>query len=305
MLLMLQSAQAIKVPARVFPDEKSDIITYVEVNTGNPEEHPQVLDASLGGEWYWSTYEGEFVGYVSKREVLNRKQLRPGTLIRTNPTYRSWVLTKYERGDNVRVRSRLSVGRVSFEKEIPIYFQMPEAIVEEESFVETTPPVQTMDQEVPVQAVDTETPNEVETTADLTPPPSVEELVSPSPIAVIPEMAEEPEPEPIIDPLLEEKPRIPAQELASLAPPPADLYQEFEGFMRVVAADDALVDQFQYQLETRSGRRIVYVKVDELRSGSHEDYIDQWINIRGSLDEFGPDFILFISANSIWVAPEE
>jgi len=341
LLAFQTSAHAIRVPAYVFPDNKSDIITYVEVNPAQPGAYPAVLDASLDGGWYWSTYEGDFVGYVSKREVINRNQLKEGTLIRTNPTYRSWVLSKYERGDKVRIRSRLSVGRVSFKKEIPVYFQMPDAetlsrqqVVAElgttssessskpdvassisqpaevsttvspatpmppSSMVETPPaesaPKAEPSRPNPLQSVAAEMPEEVHQPSTATQPI----------IAAIPEMIEPTPPEPV-DPLLEEKPRIPAQELVNLAPPPADLYQEFEGFLRVVSAHDSLASRFQYQLDTRSGQRIVYVAMDQMRGGSYQDYVDQWINIRGSLDEVGKDFTLFIEARSIWIAPEE
>lgn len=308
--------QALRVPAHIFPDDKSDVITYVKVDTTERNAFPKVLDPGVEGEWYWTTYTGDLVGYVNKREVISKNKLNEGTLIRTNPTVRSWVLTKYERGDLVRVRSRLSVGRVSLEKEIPVYFQFPEPppLTAENPFVgkeKQTPASTNKTEPTPVFIKDLPAPEEPVVAED--PPSDMEPIEeneiqeTPEPlVTAIPEVAETLAPKPVpADPLLEETPRISSQELANLAPPPADLYQEFEGFLKVVPAADELSEEFQYQLETRSGKRIVYVQTKNLRGASHQEYVDQWINIRGSLDEIGKDFTLFIDAYSIWVAPEE
>ncbi len=309
------TAKSVRVPAHVFPDKDSDIITYMEIDPGASPDFPRVLDASLGDTWYWSTYEGEFIGYVNKREVLSRNQLKEGTLIRTNPTYRSWVLTRYQRGDLVNVRSRLSVGRVSFNKEIPVYFQLPQtapvATTPEPASSREPPSPPSLPQHEDGEAQSEESmPDDAIAVEESLPPASDAEKTPAEPAArdtrldLIPERAEsfEPEPEPI-DPLLEEQPRIPAQDLANLAPPPAALFQEFEGYLRIVPEDDAMSRQFQYQLETRSGQRIVYVRIDQLRRDSYREFVNEWINIRGTLDEVGDDFTLFIDARSIWIAP--
>ena len=315
----LLNAQTLRVPAFIFPNDNSDLITYIKVDPSKVVAFPKVLDSGLDGEWYWTTYTGDFVGYVNKREVVSKNQLKNGTLIRTNPTVHSWVLTKYERGDTVHVRSRLSVGRVSFSKEIPVYFQIPDAELATMAEMPAEPPVSEEIETPQIAAVEehevTKTVKApvVDEIAQMDAPTQIEEdsaisadipAHSPPLLAAIPEMAEPVKQKPV-DPLLEEAPRIPAQDLANLAPPPSDLYQEFEGYLRLVTAADPFSKDFQYQLETRSGQRIVYVKLLNLRGGSYEDYVDQWINIRGSLDEIGKDFTLFIDAYSIWVAPEE
>jgi hypothetical protein len=308
-LLGVTSAMAasIRVPAHVFPDPRSDIVTYVEIpGSGVASAFPRVLDAGLEGEWYWSTYEGDFVGYVAKHEVIGRNKLREGTLIRTNPTVRSWVLTRYAPDDRVNVRSRLAVGRVAFNKRIPVYFQasaaaeipgVPVQKDRESTRPETTGPTLPAQ---PSQLVEHESPQQ---SPDEELQPS---QAQPSRIAVVPELPGSPEalPAEATDPLLEEQPRISGQDLANLAPPPTDIFQEFEGYLKLVPGDDPLSSRFDYQLVTRSGRRIVYVSLDHLRSVSHDEFIDQWINIRGSLEEVGGDFTLYIEARSIWVAPE-
>lgn len=316
-LILKTSLYAERVPAYVFPDIKSDVITWIEVTPGQTRLNP-VLDSALEGSWYWSTHEDDYVGYVSTREILNRNMLKPGTMIRTNPTYHSWILTKYQRGDRVGIRSRLSVGRVSFHKKIPVYFQLPEPPpTEAVSAVEITPVQETEISEEPLVArTETTLSSEIASPSDAvnnepaesekiesTPEPELN-TVLPAPVTIVPELAESTILEPV-DPYLEEKPRIATQELANMAPPPADLYQEFEGFFKIVPATDPKSKQFQYQLETRSGQRIVYIDVSQLRIESYESDVDQWINIRGSLDETGSDFSLFIKAKGIWIAPKE
>lgn len=309
---VLPSAFAVRIPAHIFPNEKSTVITQIDIPESEIDHYPKVLDPTLDDSWYWTTHTGEFTGYVNRRDIDGKTRLKRGTIIRVNPTYSSWVLTKYEPNDDVRVRSRLSVGRVSIKKEIPVYFQLkqtkdtPQVNVFAESTVrpaEETPPlpvepapivkaepqpIQPMYQE-PISTPIIETQH------------LIEAMEAPE-IAIIPELTDEPTQE-IIDPLLEEKPRISPQALVDLAPPPVDLFQEFEGYLRLVAQDDAQVEQFQYQLDTRSGRRIVYVETSQLVGDSFETYVDQWINIRGSLEETQPNFALFIEAKNIWVAP--
>lgn len=310
-LLAVQSASAAQIQAHVFPDEKSTVITQIEIPESETDHYPRVLDPTLDDSWYWTTHTGEFTGYVNRRDIDGKTRLKKGSIIRVNPTYSSWVLTKYEPHDDVRVRSRLSVGRVSIKKEIPVYFQLKQTkhTAEVNKFKESTarpikelqpPPVE------PAPIVKIEPQVRIEESNPI-PAPILEsntlvEAVVTTKITIIPELTDEPTQE-MIDPLLEEKPRISPQALVDLAPPPIDLFQEFEGYLRLVAQDDEQVEQFQYQLETRSGRRIVYVEISRLMGDSLESHVDQWINIRGSLEEKQPDFALFIEAKNIWVAP--
>ena len=317
MLGLFQFSHAVRTPVHVFPESESNVIAELDIDPNDLDQYPKVLDASLEETWYWTTHEDEFTGYVSKRDLERRNRLRPGTLIRVNPTYTSWILTRYEANDDVRVRSRLSVGRVSIRKEIPVYFRAPDSSSssfepeKDEPEKVVVPPVISPESEVDETSVYQENP---ETEEPLAPDPLEEEPDYSAPIyqpaedplpveqPEVPEVMLTPEPEPI-DPLLEEQPRISGQDLAQMAPPPASMDQEFEGFLKLVPLDDALAAQFDYQLETKSGKRIVYVDISKLKAVSVESFVDQWINIRGSLEETDPDFTLFIEAKNIWVAP--
>jgi hypothetical protein len=346
-------ARAELIPAHVFPDATSDVITHLEISKEDLANYPRVLDASLQTPWFWTTYEGEFIGYVSKRDISGNNRLKPKTLIRMDPTYSSWILTQYEPGDDIRVRSRLSVGRVSIRKTIPVYFRLPKNLPTRVPSTRTfTPPIQETEPIVPEPIEEDYT----EPTISRLPEP----VVSPPPEPVMPEpiqdeldgpersqdesfaaepaqesnMFEETEaileqdPEPVlpaatpenmkvvpeetglesssedIDPLLVEKPRMDRQELANMAPPPTNLFQEFEGFLKLVPSDDPNSEIFNYQLETRSGRRIVYVATRTLTASTYENLVDEWINIRGTLEETEPEFILFIEAHNIWTGTD-
>jgi hypothetical protein len=343
------SADAELIPAHVFPDATSDVITHLEISKETLAQYPRVLDASLTSHWFWTTHEGEFIGYVSKRDITGKNRLRPKTLIRMDPTYSSWILTQYEPGDDIRVRSRLSVGRVSIKKRIPVYFRLPKQVKTpaqteqrtptpfapaEDAVIEsleetlslpdpvseiTTPPATQPDQIELEESKPEQQPDlwesasmsepEVETTSDDKPadlsetpePIQYEQPTAKQTVKVIPEEAELGAQEEPIDPLLEEKPRIDRQDLADMAPPSTNLFQEFEGFLRVVPGDDPNVEFFNYQLETRSGRRIVYVATRTLTASTYEDHVDRWINVRGTLEETEPEFILFIEAHNIWI----
>lgn len=322
---------AVRVPAHIFPDEKSNVMTHLKINESELEQYSKVLAPGLEQTWYWTTYKEKFTGYVNKEDIEGRNRLKKGTVIRINPTYSSWSLTRYEADDKVRVRSRLSVGRVSLTKEIPVYFRLkrPDRVPSEALVTQTQepepeklpPPIQ------PIEIVETATISSI-------PEPSMEqsqstnqeaedqpdvvgeldtgmEEIQPAPdqsIPPIPDIAEistttEKTHVGIIDPLLEEIPRISPQELVNLAAPPADLFQEFEGYLRLLEQDDPQNDVFKYQLETRSGRRIVYVDTAQLINESFLEYVNMWINIRGTLEENQPDLALYIEARSIWVSP--
>jgi len=259
-------------------------------------------------------------------------------LIRVDPTYSSWILTRYEPDDEIRVRSRLAVGRVTIEKEIPVYFRKPvsskspssnqrerqipqppevsesnsdeqiETLIEADDTDNSLPDSSLTTTPVPEPAIDSR-PEKTEKTGpasedasnaqDESEPVEVESEVTNAPAVEEPldVVAER------VDPLLEEKPRISPQELANLAPPPSALYQEFEGFLRLVPLEDDLEDRFAYELQTKSGKRIVYVDIRELKKSSVEKYVDQWIHIRGDLTETDPDFTLYLEAQNIWISP--
>jgi len=323
------NAKANRIPAYIFPDADSTIMTYIEVSPDTLSQFPRVLDISLDEDWHWTTFEDEFIGYVNKRDINQRNKLKPGTLIRVEPTYSSWILTKYEPDDQIRVRSRLSIGRVSLQKEIPVYFKASDVIPaaslqnwQSREIEATSPPVF----ETKVEETIPEPQPEAEPTFRQNPEPQpVEqaETVLPEPEVEIQPLEQsegihpiEPEREEVLviqepvqsfpeykgDPLLEEKPRMSAQELANLAPPPVALLQEFEGFLRLVPAEDDHADRFQYQLETRSGRRIVYVDIRNLAADSIKNNVEQWINIRGTLEETESDYALYIMARNIWIS---
>jgi hypothetical protein len=328
-------AMAVRIPAHIFPDEKSDVITYIKVSESELEQYSKVLDPGLRQTWYWTTHRDKFTGYVNKKDIDGKNRLKKGTTIRMDPTYSSWSLTKYEPDDKIRIRSRLSVGRISITKEIPLYFQFkkPEETKIEKAVAEAPRPETAalsqpaqpivMEEVVGMQPIETQPVEQPQTL-----PPQVETPVviesegaetgmkaeQPATEQTTPEVQEiqetpviQDEPKTtrytFIDPILEEASRISPQELVNLAPPPMDLFQEFEGYLKLVQQDDPQGDVFKYQLETRSGRRIVYVDTAQLMNESFIDYVNMWINIRGTLEETQPDLALYIEARSIWVAP--
>ncbi len=405
-------AAAVKVPAYVFPDEKSPVIAYIDVD---PElSHARILDPKYEGEWYWTTWESSFYGYVGNSRVKRNGSVEEGSIIRMNPTRDSWILTRIEKGDKVRVTSRLSVSRIQIEKEIPVYYKLPineetgglaavpispanavgmdavkeveeptpDASVEQVAAVLVEPDPSTADVAVPsgsetvavddasqptpakaaqpvpgsapasVATIVTEpgTPSPSEGTPDteaqpyqgetLDPvelpvdnasyttvaadvpqespspdtqatDPGIESLIPESTAAeqippisanissepIVPELI--PEAAPSTDPVLEEAPRISAQELANMAPPAVDLLRDFQGFLREVPSGDAQSSNFRYQLETRSGRRIVYLDIKNLLHTGFDSMIDQWISIKGLLSELPPDNVLYLDARNI------
>ena len=314
-----------RIPAYVFPDEDSDVVTHLRISEKDLENYSRVLDPSLNGTWYWTTLEDKFDGYVNKDDIDDKNKLKDGAVIRMQATYSSWPLTKYQEGDKVKVRSRRSVGRVSITKEIPIYFRFDEPKTKIQPVIKDAPqkPVEVAE---PAPVVVEETPTSAaepdaqlastETSADQPAETAISESelegsteIPAETVAEVPTETPEVTPEPTtpkevyIDPLLEEAPRISTQDLAALAPPPANLYQEFEGYLRIVAADDPMAGVFRYQLETRSGRRIVYVDTAQLINESFLEYLDAWINVRGPLEETEPEQTLYIEAKDIWVAP--
>lgn len=125
--------------------------------------------------------------------------------------------------------------------------------------------------------------------------PPISANISSEPI--VPELI--PEAAPSTDPVLEEAPRISAQELANMAPPAVDLLRDFQGFLREVPSGDAQSSNFRYQLETRSGRRIVYLDIKNLLHTGFDSMIDQWISIKGLLSELPPDNVLYLDARNI------
>ena len=316
-----------RLPVYVFPDEDSDVVTHLRISENDLKNYSRVLDPSLEGTWYWTTLEDKFNGYVNKDDIDDNNKLKDGAVIRVQATYSSWPLTKYEEGDKVKVRSRRSVGRVSITKEIPIYFrfdkpgkklkpvirdapQKPTSVVEPAPVVVEEMPTPTdepdtelastalpEDQPITTAITDTEPGPLPETPAETVAEVSETETQEVAPDQVAPRE------ETYEDPLLEETPRMSAQELAALAPPPADLFREFEGYLRIVALGDPMVGIFRYQLETRSGRRIVYVNTAQLINESFLEYVDAWINVRGTLEETQPEQALYIEAKDIWVAP--
>ena len=319
---MTTLAMGVRIPAYVFPDEDSDVITHLRVSEEDLGQYSRVLDSSLEGTWYWTTHKDKFTGYVSKEDVEDNKRLKKGTLIRMNPTNSSWTLTKYEEDDRVRVRSKLSVGRVSITKEIPVYFRFdkPEP-VQEQPVPEPARPVEEPEMEPSVEtaAMDT-TPVAMEPVVEETmPEPEINEGKTQDLLAgdvvekppVIEETVEEvSQPvvtagsqETYVDPLLEEAPRVSPQDLVNMAAPPTDLYQEFEGYLRIVAQNDPMSGVFRYQLNTRSSRRIVYVATRNMVDESYLEYLNAWINIRGTLEETTEEKALYLEAHNIWVAP--
>ena len=312
-----------RIPAYVFPDEKSDVITHLRVSENDLKNYSRVLDPTLKGTWYWTTLEDKFDGYVNKDDIDNNNKLKDGAVIRVQATYSSWPLTKYQEGDKIKVRSRRSVGRVSITKEIPVYFrfdkpaekskpvirdvpQKPASIAKPAPVVveETPAPADGPDTELASTALPEEQPEEAAITK--TEPEAPVETVAEVPETDVQEAASDQvasQEETYSDPLLEETPRMSAQELAAIAPPPADLFQEFEGYLRIVALGDPMAGVFRYQLETRSGRRIVYVDTAQLINESFLEYVDAWINVRGTLEETQPEQTLYIEAKDIWVAP--
>jgi hypothetical protein len=93
------------------------------------------------------------------------------------------------------------------------------------------------------------------------------------------------------------------QRLANLAPPSSDFIQEFEGFLRMVDASDRFSSRFRFQLETRAGRRLVYVDSSQLKGVFLGDWVDAWVNLRGNLGEVDSDGQLYVVAKTVWVAP--
>ena len=326
-------ALGVRIPAYVFPDEESDVITHLRVSEKDLGKYSEVLDSTLEGTWYWTTHKDSFTGYVNKNDIEGKKRLKKGALIRTNPTYSSWTLTKYEADDKVQVRSKLSVGRVSITKEIPVYFRFdkPEPVqpppVAPKPIAQVSKPVDSPVEEPITERVETATLD----TGSNTPPVAVgpaKEKIQPEPayeetpqnmqtdepeqeaVAMQESIEETPQPveparpqETYVDPLLEEAPRISPQDLVDLAAPPMDLYQEFEGYLRIVAQEDPMSGVFRYQLNTRSGRRIVYVATRYMVDESFHEYLNAWINIRGTLEETKQEQTLYIEAHNIWVAP--
>ena len=413
-------AAAVKVPAYVFPDEKSPVIAYIEVD---PElDHARILDPKYEGEWYWTTWESSFYGYVGNSRVKRNGSVEVGSVIRMNPTRDSWILTRVEKGDKIRVTSRLSVSRVQIEKEIPVYYKLP--IIEEsgglaavpispvkpveidavkevqeptpEAAIPTTAPLsevtpdastsdstpETQEDSTPTDEIEAAAAGQPETQAEITSPaipgeapvsvptivtepgtaagaddtaipqaepyqgetlppveppaeitsetalesgpvtdeptpespstdaptgsslpePSTAEPIPPISATATSESTESPETAstiPATDPVLEEAPRISAQELANMAPPAVDLMRDFQGFLKQVPSGDPQASHFRYQLETRSGRRIVYLDIKNLLHTGFDDMIDQWISIKGLLSELPPDNVLYLDARNI------
>jgi hypothetical protein len=307
--LLPAASYATRVALHIYPDAKSPVMQHFEIQPGQFAEFPRVVDASLKDPWYWTTIEGEFTGYVGRNDLDNRGRLREGTLIRVDPTQSGWVLTKYQDGDQVRIRSRMSVVRVTVKKEIPVYFMEPAASIEhtpgmvsptEAPLAVVSPPKTAVQKPVTVE------PEEPQATAP-TPAEAQDASEAPTPPAP-PPVADRATAAPVVptgDPLLEEKPRVPMQELADLASIPAEFEREFEGFLRMVPSSDPQSSRFRFQLETRSGRRIVYLDSSQLRGITPAEWLDSWINVRGSLEETTPDFHLFVMARSLWADLKE
>lgn len=75
--------------------------------------------------------------------------------------------------------------------------------------------------------------------------------------------------------------------------------RDFQGFLKQVPSGDPQASHFRYQLETRSGRRIVYLDIKNLLHTGFDDMIDQWISIKGLLSELPPDNVLYLDARNI------
>lgn len=307
------------VNAHIFPDSSSTVITQIEVFPENVSEYSRVLDPVLQEPWYWVTYEGDLSGYVSNRELDDQGRIIEGTLIRVNPTYNSWVLTRYEPGDDARVRSRLSIARVSIRKEIPVYFKLPVDGQTELRFkpVEDTPQPPAASDATPPYLSNV-TVQEPTPEHEVEPEPVAEEYTlpedpgvdAPKIIADLEETSEEVEGVPVevptiraedldeVDPLLEEMPRIPEQKLAALSPPLIALTQDFTGYFHM-NREAATQELYPYELQTKSGKRIAYLDISKLVQERFDSLLKERVSIKGTLNETEDGDALYIGATTM------